>query len=1432
VSLEWLQPISKEQFEIKYQFHRSSPEEVIRDVATVISEVEKPEKREAIKEKFYEMMVNRRFIPGGRILANAWPGTPVKNYINCFTVGTEDDMTSIYNTLAEDAKISKVGGGVGLDISPLRPKGSPLSVGGEASGPLSFLKIFDASAKIIMTGGSRRCLPKGAWINTRYGMKKIEEIEIGEEVLTSDGYAKTSGKFEQGEQETIKIITQDGEFECTPNHKMPVFDSCFTYTWKEAKDLKKGDKLVWVAQTIEGKDTRLPPFEYIKPLSSTTCKDITIPQLDADIAWLFGLIHGDGCVRLIGAGKGKLTIDCDPKYPEIVERAKNIISKFGIDATVRKRFGKKSITGSIVIKVHSKQLALFLSQFKIPNSDISIPSFIMEGRQEIRAAYLAGLFDSDGSARNRSIKAVCTIYPNFKNDIVALYSSLSIPVRVIAKRSRKNNWRDKYLVKIVGSTSRECFDRFIAPHSQKFIYRIRDTKSAFYGKSKHDHNFPMMFFKNIELRKKDRLANVCTKNKNITFSTLSRVLDKKLNLIPIDFIKIVPGRKIETFDLEVENKHEFVSSGYLTHNSAHIALLDVSHPDIEEFITCKQGDKNRELTQFNISVKVTDKFMKAVDEDKDWNLTWGGDVYKTVRARHLWDMIAKNAYKNNEPGIFNVDTINRYNNGWWMYEIHQCNPCITGDTLIAVADGRNAVPIKQLAEESNDIPVYAKDGDGKTVIRMMRNPRITGHNKKILKVYLDDGTTVRCTENHKFMLNDGFYKEAKDLNVGDSLKRFDSYISNKKYRQIKSGTGRDRQQYRMIAEHFGLIGNPKTEAIHHYDFDLLNDLPENLVAMDRNEHHELHSERMKGDNNPMRKYSERNWMNNPDAQQATRKKHHIGANRSDETKARMKEVMAGNNHQVSSIELDGHEDVYNGTVDDYHNYAIVTSSNDEKFITTSGVFIKNCGEQMLEKYGVCCLGAMNLTAYVVNPFSSEAYFDFTKLERDVALAVRFLDNVLDAAEYPLEKITEQVQSLRRIGLGFMGLGDVFAMMRMVYGDKKSRHLSKEIAQLLRDCSYMTSASLAQEKGSFPLCDNDKLLQSNFIQKLPDIIKTEIKKHGLRNIALNTVAPTGTTALTLGMNCSSGIEPIFSLEYQRNIRTKSNPDEYITQEVFDYAWGMWKLFRSERPIKIPEFFVTTKDIAPKDSIDIQAIFQEYIDAAISKTLNLRPGTTFEEYKDLFSYAYKKELKGFTTFNPDGSMRGILEYNVPFKNGKNNSNGYIKRRIAPPRERDLPCDIHKTTIKGKKIVVLVGKLKGSLYEIFVDDDSNGSLDLDKIGKNGIIRKVGSNKYNLIVQNGEEKVVVENLSKNFGGTYGSLARFVSMSLRHGTPLQFIVDQLTKSKEFVGFERSVSRVLKKYIKDGEKVITGDVCPECEGELEFKDGCVFCPNCAWSKCL
>lgn len=606
---------------------------------------------------------------------------------------------------------------------------------------------------------------------------------------------------------------------------------------------------------------------------------------------------------------------------------------------------------------------------------------------------------------------------------------------------------------------------------------------------------------------------------------------------------------------------------------AHIAIMNVDHPDIEEFITIKQGDKNKALTQFNISVGITDAFIKAVKEDGDWDLKFEGKVYRTIKARDLYDKMVKNAYMNNEPGIFNLDHVNQESNSWYLYDIEQVNPC---------------------------------------------------------------------------------------------------------------------------------------------------------------------------------------------------------------------------------------------------------------------------GEQPLPPYGVCDLGAINFSNFVSHAFTDQAEIMWDELRESIHTAVRFLDNVLSVTEYPLDKIKERSLNERRIGLGFTGFANMLTQMKIKYGSEESIELIHNLGSFLRDEAYLESIELAKEKGEFPSLDREKYVKSGFCKRLPKSIRQSILDHGIRNIALLTVAPTGTTSLSVGQNCSSGIEPIFSLSYNRKYR-KGNNDETEQQTVYDKSWLEYlaheatpeqakeALLGHEVEVPVPDYFVTTMNVDIRQSIDVQAVWQQYIDASISKTANLPNNMTYEEYKDLFLYAYDKGLKGFTSFNPNGNLKGILEYNEPKK--KDEKMEYIERHMAPGRPDELNCDIHEITVQGAKWIVLVGKLHGSLYEIFVDENTDKAIDVNH-HKYGTIKKNGRGKYSLIIKNGEEKVVVENLAETMDATYGVMARMTSMALRHGTPLQFVVDQMSKSKHFMGFERAVSRVLKKYIKDGEKVMTGDVCPECNETLIYKDGCVQCLSCGWSKCV
>lgn len=291
-----------------------------------------------------------------------------------------------------------------------------------------------------------------------------------------------------------------------------------------------------------------------------------------------------------------------------------------------------------------------------------------------------------------------------------------------------------------------------------------------------------------------------------------------------------------------------------------------------------------------------------------------------------------------------------------------------------------------------------------------------------------------------------------------------------------------------------------------------------------------------------------------------------------------------------------------------------------------------CGEQPLPPGGACTLGAINLTQFVIAPFTKKAEIDLTALEKTVEIAVEFLDNTVDKNYYPLQYQREEAQNKRRIGLGIMGLGSMLAMLGVRYDSPEALSVIDRVMGCIRDTAYMSSVRLARDKGSFPLFDKKKYLYENaesFAYNLPSHIKKEIEEYGIRNSHLLTVAPTGSIAQLAG-NVSSGVEPIFALSYMRR-----NYNEDF--EVEDYAWSSYP---DKNKTGKPQYFVTAHEISPEWHIKVMAQVQKYVDASISKTINLPKETTVEQMQDIYMLAYQAGLKGCTVYRA-GSLDEVIK-----------------------------------------------------------------------------------------------------------------------------------------------------------------------------------------------
>ncbi|HSG66727.1 MAG TPA: adenosylcobalamin-dependent ribonucleoside-diphosphate reductase, partial [Gammaproteobacteria bacterium] len=272
-----------------------------------------------------------------------------------------------------------------------------------------------------------------------------------------------------------------------------------------------------------------------------------------------------------------------------------------------------------------------------------------------------------------------------------------------------------------------------------------------------------------------------------------------------------------------------------------------------------------------------------------------------------------------------------------------------------------------------------------------------------------------------------------------------------------------------------------------------------------------------------------------------------------------------------------------------------------------------CGEQPLPSYGCCCLGSINLTPFVREPFSAKARFDFSAFAKVVRPSVRMLDNVLEATVWPLKQQHEEARAKRRVGLGFTGIGDALIMLGLQYDTDEARRMAAKIAEAMRDEAYAASIELAREKGAFPLLDAEQYLAApRFASRLPERLKSEIRKHGIRNSHLLSIAPTGTISLAFADNASNGVEPPYSWTYQRK---KRMPDGSMkTYDVEDHAWRLYKHVGGDMQ-RLSPAFITAMDIAALDHMRMVAAVAPYVDSAISKTVNVPEDYPYDQFKDL-------------------------------------------------------------------------------------------------------------------------------------------------------------------------------------------------------------------------
>ncbi|QPM90622.1 adenosylcobalamin-dependent ribonucleoside-diphosphate reductase [Pseudooceanicola algae] len=495
-----------------------------------------------------------------------------------------------------------------------------------------------------------------------------------------------------------------------------------------------------------------------------------------------------------------------------------------------------------------------------------------------------------------------------------------------------------------------------------------------------------------------------------------------------------------------------------------------------------------------------------------------------------------------------------------------------------------------------------------------------------------------------------------------------------------------------------------------------------------------------------------------------------------------------------------------------------------------------CGEQPLPPYGACLLGSVNLARLVSDPFGEGAELDLTALDKLVRMAIRMMDNTVDASGFPLEAQAREAEAKRRIGLGVTGLADALLMLGLRYGSDEAAQQTEDWLRAIARSSYLASVDLAKEKGAFPLFDKDAYLASGTMQTMDEDVRAAVAEHGIRNALLTSIAPTGTISLFAG-NVSSGIEPVFAYEYTRKVLQKDG--SRTEEKVVDYAVKMWKDLKGDAPL--PDHFVNAQTLAPLEHVKMQAAAQKWIDSSISKTINCPEDIGFDDFKEVYMEAWDTGCKGCTTYRPNdvtGSVLSVSDEKEEAKAPIPEEGGEIVYMSEP---LDRPQALEGNTYKLKwpdsehaiyitiNDIVMGGHRRP--FEVFIN-----SKNMEHFAWTVALTRMISAVFR---RGGDVSFVVEELKAVFdprGGAWiqgkyipSILAAIGGVIERHMVATGFMESEglglkTDPAAKVVGLEASSG--------GSTGMNRGKACPSCgQYSLQMVEGCMTCTSCGHSKC-
>ena len=1433
------------------------PEDMFWRVATVVAEADRRYGAgevavNAAAEEFYALMTQRRFEPNSPTLMNA--GRPLGQLSACFVLPVADSLSNgkdgIYDTLRSMALIHQSGGGTGFSFSRLRPKGSMVrSTTGVASGPVSFMKLYDASTDAVKQGG---CVVPDTRVSTNRGIVPIRELGPADApadswhrharplaVATDAGPQGSDEFYNHGVATVRRIRTASGyHLAATLQHRVRVIDAQGGYVWRRLDELAVGD---WV---VLQKGHLLEPEDYALPGLATephfNATPVRLPaEASEQLGEFLGYVVGDGAFNRynVGGGTGRLILTVCDDQPDVAAWLTDACEGlFGLTPTRT----KKPDDGSTNYFLCATRLVNWLEQIgavKESAATARVPEIVFRKGVRMARGFLRGLFTADGTIYEEGYPSLSSVSRDLIDDVQQLLLAVGVPSSVSVTTDRDSAFGDRplYRLRVTTQSGLDVFAHDIGfidgaratrlprglekaweqndviPNQEQVIQAAYARPGRGSGPGRGSRGANRELYRDIQHYLPDvaaprhltrsRLATLAEKHEEIRSSPLMWFLAHDQFY---DQVASIEESESLTLDLSVPANNTYVANGFVSHNTrrgANMGILRVDHPDILEFITCKED--LTQVTNFNISVAVTEKFMEAVRDKTTYDLVdpTTKQVTGQLDANMVWDKMILGAWRTGEPGCFFIDEANRYNPTPHLFPYEATNPCLAGDTLVLTVDGPRR--FDELARHGANVEVYALNRTtGERTVRTMRHPRLTKSDTRVLKVTFDSGLVVRCTPDHNWITPSGEKIQAQELTQG------------------------------MRVAGYSVTADEPTAAV--------------------------------------------------------------------------------GNHVVMSVEEAGTADVYNGTVDEVHTYVVVDPEACDGASAFTGVVSANCGEQPLGPYDVCNLGSINVGYYVVDgkmdweAFRRDIHTSTHFLDNIIDVNKYPLPEI-DALSKRIRRIGLGVMgfadALVRLGIPYDSPEGVEMGRRvMEFVDVESKKESERLANERGPFPEWARSIW----GPDATCGRDKDgKRIRAMQLLRNCNVTTVAPTGTISIIAGCSSGLEPLFAVAFMRNQAGV---MMPDVNEDFVAVARREGWYSDELMERIAREGTINFPEVPERWQRVFVTANQIAPEWHERTQAAFQQHCDSAISKTTNFAHTASVEDVRAIYELAHALKCKGVTVYRDGSRDNQVLSTGATEKAKAEREKG-----VAAPAGASAAAAPAEAAVLKREVGELQGTLaelraelertKKALFDVEAENLQRRAKRArpDKL-RGTTIRKetpLGTMFVNITEDDrGQPFEVFLNLGKAGGSAMAdaeAMGRMISLALRSGIPLMEIHRQLRgiSSDRAVGLgpnkvlsvpdaigialeewwrekqgvqqdlldasqrsqngthgpvtnapvakpEVTVGRTpgasgaeqqqfgLEAY--DGGQAFMG-TCPDCGSQLEYAEGCVKCHVCGFSEC-